>query len=116
MTNPPANDTADRRFQEFKAPPTPWFTVTYKDGSLMAVGANGIDCLPLYATRELAELFIEQSGDDDSIIKEIKDGAEAIKILKLARKKIASTPWNSTAKPEWMRVVAIDDLLRNLPR
>jgi len=91
--------------------PFPFFVIGTAD-ALVVTEADNTNCIISYATRELAELYIEQQGDPSLSVREIPDEAEA---ESLARQMVASGVhemlWNTTRTPQTMRFVDLEQFI-----
>ncbi len=97
----------------------PIFTVvTTEPGgeeNLVVIEADGEDCLPLFRTRELAELYLEQAEDRDAraplTLHACHGDAEMAHLLEQLPASVAHVVWDATAQSQVLRVTAVRALL-----
>ena len=85
---------------------------------LVYVEAEANDCLPLFRTRELAELYIEQArGVNLQAIFEVllcSNGNELEKLLTRLPPSTDHVIWDSTLQPQYFKLVSVADLIEVL--
>jgi hypothetical protein len=83
--------------------------------SLVVVEVEGKDCLPLFRTRELGELYVEQVQDAESqsplLLHECHDDGELEHLLVQLPPSVADVVWDATLQPQVLRVTSVQDLL-----
>jgi hypothetical protein len=83
--------------------------------NLVVIEADGEDCLPLFRTRELAELYLEQAEDADApaplALHACRGDAELAHLLEQLPGSVAHVVWDATAQAQVLRVTAVRALL-----
>lgn len=82
---------------------------------LVVVEADGQDCLPLFRTKELAELYLEQAQGRDTggslALHACQGDSELEHLLQQLPASVAQVVWDPTAKARVLRMTAVRVLL-----
>ncbi|HJT76674.1 MAG TPA: hypothetical protein VJ739_05685 [Gemmataceae bacterium] len=97
----------------------PVYTVLSPEGDgeehLVVVEADGQDCLPLFRTKELAELYLEQAQGGDAgaelVLHACGSDAELEHLLTQLPRSVAQVVWDPTARARVLRMTAVRVLL-----
>ncbi len=85
------------------------------DENLVVVEADGRDCLPLFRTQELAELYLEQAqGAEDQgrlTLYACRGDVELEQLLKQLPDSVAQVVWDPTAQARVLRMTDVRVLL-----
>jgi hypothetical protein len=83
--------------------------------NLIVVELEGKDSLPLFRTRELAELYLEQVQNTEPqsplVLHECHDHEELEHLLLQLPASVADVIWDATLRPQVVRITAVRDLL-----
>lgn len=90
----------------------PFFVVGTKTEEAVTFPVGDRECLAAYHSKEMAELFIEQSADPTFHPLTISNPEEAKQLAEATiRQGIDSIVWHSTLKPAWFKFSRLSDLL-----
>lgn len=89
-----------------------WIQITYpafligvpeNEKEVIGTEANGGDWILLYSTKELAELYIEQTGDE--YVPRIALDDISLRRTLDAYPSVAGFLWDTTIQPQWFRFI-----------
>jgi hypothetical protein len=82
---------------------------------LVVIEADGRDCLPLFRTRELAELYLEQAQEPGAAapltLHPCHNDTELAHLLQQLPDSVADVVWDATARAQVLRMTAVRALL-----
>jgi hypothetical protein len=85
------------------------------EGGLVVVEVEGRDCLPLFRSREVAELYVEQVREGGSegplTLEECRGDAELEHLLTQLPGSVAAVVWDAMPRAQAVMVTPVRDLL-----
>jgi hypothetical protein len=87
-----------------------------EEDGLLVLEADGKECIPLFLSRELAELYAEQVQEADAgslfRLRELRGDEELDHLLAQLPAAVAHVVWDTTLRPQAFRMTAVADLRR----